>query len=573
MDSKMKRRDFLKISALAGVAVVAAACAPTATPTAAPTVAPKATAAATTAPKATAVPTTAPTAAPKATEVPKATEKPKVGFQGEIELWAEIYTPSSALTNPDPKAPKREAMAILAKEWMALHPGIKMTFFTAPTTTGWIDISLIGGTGPDMFVTAPLVLSSKYADDGKVVILNDYLELPNKYTPEETTPWKNTFKDPFLSEFSIKGNWGAIPLDLIATGVYCNVDMFKSVGIDLKKEIVPELGSPKDWATMISWCKKIKEAGYIAFYCGYFLHWWLQGVLADQLFWQLTPTFDVLNYHANVPKAFQGGVVSQEELVHQYVCKGWKAFSEPATRTMFEIHKELFQYMPVGVEGLLTYAGQDELFLTGQLAMNWGTSGRLGQYMQDARRKFEFSTFWLPPVTKATTPLAKDPPILPAGVGGYGSKNYCINHKCVKKGNVEECVDWLMFISTPAHDEMIVNEVPSYVPAQKKAKSLPEVENLFVGETRLVGGSWAGHPWKAPCYWGGGFEGLGSKYFDTFQREESLYLLGDNDLDTFMTNADAAFQVEAPDLIRAAAIQYTEKGDWDLTQWSCTPKV
>ena len=49
MDSKMKRRDFLKISALAGVAVVTAACQPTATPTAAPTVESKATAAATTA--------------------------------------------------------------------------------------------------------------------------------------------------------------------------------------------------------------------------------------------------------------------------------------------------------------------------------------------------------------------------------------------------------------------------------------------------------------------------------------------------------------------------------------------
>ena len=52
MDSKVKRRDFLKISALAGVAVVVAACQPTATPTAAPTVASKATEV----PKATAAP-------------------------------------------------------------------------------------------------------------------------------------------------------------------------------------------------------------------------------------------------------------------------------------------------------------------------------------------------------------------------------------------------------------------------------------------------------------------------------------------------------------------------------------
>ena len=241
MDSKMKRRDFLKISALASIAVVAAACTPTATPTAAPSVAPKAT----DVPKATAVPTTAPTAAPKATEIPKATEVPKVVFQGEIEFWAQTYTPTSAVNNPDPKAPKYQAMDILAKEWMASHPGTKLTFFAAPSNADWLTVSLIGGTGPDVFVNAPLSLLSQWADEGKVVVLNDYLELPNKYTPEEKTPWKNTFKDPFLSEFSIKGNWGGIPINLVATGVYCNADMFKSVGIDLKKEIVPELGSPK----------------------------------------------------------------------------------------------------------------------------------------------------------------------------------------------------------------------------------------------------------------------------------------------------------------------------------------
>src|SRR5450756_1352398 len=113
MDSKMKRRDFLKISALAGVAVVAAACQPTATPTAAPTVASKATEV----PKATAAATTAATAALKATEVPKAT-----GFQGEIQFYAQSFTPTSAVTNPDPKAPKYEALGKLAQEWEALHP-------------------------------------------------------------------------------------------------------------------------------------------------------------------------------------------------------------------------------------------------------------------------------------------------------------------------------------------------------------------------------------------------------------------------------------------------------------------
>ena len=574
METKMmKRRDFLKISALASVAVVAAACSPTATPKAAPTVAPKTTEV----PKATTAATTAATAAPKATEVPKATAGPtKAGFQGEIEFYAQNYTPTSTQANPDPKAPKYEAMAVLATEWMALHPGIKFTFFQAPAgidyTGSWLNTQLIGGTGPDMFWIW-LGTLNQYADEGKVLPLNDYLELPNKYTPDDKTAWKNTFKSPFQTSFSAKGQWGGIPLDLVSTGIYINVDMFKSVGIDVMKEIVPELGSPKDWVTLISWCKKFKEAGFYAFsMSGYILEWWLQGVLGDQLFWNLTPTFDKLNYHELTPKAFQEGLISQEELIMQYSCNNWKAFAEPATRTMFEIFKDLSQYMP---EGFVITASADtlggsaeDLYMQSKLAMYWEGSWRVGAIMKDDRRKFEFSSFWLPPLTKETTPLAKDPPILPIGVGGYGSLSYGIHRKCIAKGNVDECVDWLMYISTPKNDEMIVNEVPSFIPSNKKAKSLPEVENLFVGETRLVAG--AGHPWPPPMSW---FSYLESKYTDTFKREMTLYLLGDEDLDTFMANADAAAKDALPATVRAAAIQYSKDGSWDLTRWTCQPTV
>ncbi|OPZ71125.1 MAG: Bacterial extracellular solute-binding protein [bacterium ADurb.Bin478] len=368
--------------------------------------------------------------------------------------------------------------------------------------------------------------------------LNDYLELPNKYTPEDTTPWKMTFKSPFQTTFSSKGQWGAIPLDLVSTGVYINVDLFNSVGIDVKNEIVPELGSPKDWATLIEWCKKIKDAGYFAFsMSGYILEWWLQGVLGDQLFWNLIPDFDKLNYHELTPKMFQEGLISQEEVFMQYLCNDAKMFELEGTRTMFEIFKDLSQYMPDGfVSADTMWSAAWDLYLQGQLAMFWDGSWRVGSIMQDDRRKFEFSSFWLPPLTKDTTPLAKDPPILPIGVGGYGSLAYAIHRKCIAEGKVDACIDWLMYITTPERDETIVNEVPSFIPANKKSKSLPEVENLFVGETRLIAG--AGHYWPVPMNW---FSGEESKYTDTFKREMTLYLLGEQDLDKFMANADAAF--------------------------------
>jgi hypothetical protein len=123
-------------------------------------------------------------------------------------------------------------------------------------------------------------------------------------------------------------------------------------------------------------------------------------------------------------------------------------------------------------------------------------------------------------------------------------------------------------MTTPDHDSTIVNEVPSMIPAHKKAKSLPEVENLFVGETRLAAGGY--HPVASPYGWFGWQE---DKWGDLLRREETLYFLGEQDADTFFANLKETGEPLAKELIRKVAIQYTKEGTWDLTQWKCQPAV
>jgi ABC-type glycerol-3-phosphate transport system substrate-binding protein len=569
VDSKMKRRDFLKISALASVAVVAAACAPTATPTAAPTAASNATAAATTAPKATAAATTATTAVPKATEVPKATAAPKVAFQGKITFYASGFMPTSETQNPDPKAPKREAMKTLSTDWLALHPGVTMEFVPAPTGDyfSWLTTQLIGGTGPDIYWIW-LSSANQNADQGKAVPLDDYLELPNKYSPSDNTAWKNTFKDPFLT-FYKNNHYGGIPIDLVATGIYANVDMLKQVGIDVKAEIVPELSSPKDWATMMSWCQKLIDGGFLAMSAGAGVinQWWITGVLSDQFLYTWIDKYDLLNYHTDTPVVYQKGILSQEEVVHAVFCKGLDVYNSPEVRDMFRVIADWCKYMPPGFANA-DFGTPVELFLTGKLGMVWDGSWSVGTILQDNRRQFEFTSFWLPPVTKATSEFVSDPPHLPIGVGGYGSTTYCLNPTTIKKGDVDDCVDWLMYITTPKNDEIIVNEVPSTIPSNKQAKALPEVENLFVGETRFaVGGQ---HPISGPYSWFGWQE---DKWGDLLRREETLYFLGESTQDVFFANLKATGDTLAKEVIRQSSVQYTKAGLWDLTQWSCQPTV
>jgi raffinose/stachyose/melibiose transport system substrate-binding protein len=502
--------------------------------------------------------------------VEKEAEESAGGFQGEIEFYAQAYTPTSVLVNPDPDAPKRYAMQVLADAWNDLHPGVELKCIPAPTGDyhAWLDTQLLGGTGPDVFWKWLGSLGT-FADQGKVVPLNDYLELPNKYTPEDDTAWKNTFKNPFLDSYSPKGLWGGIPLDLVSTGIYANVDMLAEVGVDLSTEIDSELGSPTSWAVWMDWHEALKDAGYMAFCPGWHgVHeWWYWGIMTGMLCRSWADFMDVLNYFDDRPLEFQEGVVSTEEVNHAYWCMDWKPFDNPQA---LEVWRLFAEWVPYFAEGWATRDtdAQYQAWAGGEAAFWWDGSWAIANIQQDDMREFEFTSFWLPQVTKETSEFASDPPFLPIGVGGYGSLSYGINHKCIDKGNVEECVDWLMWISTPEHDEMIVNEQPSFIPSNKKAKALPEVENMFVGETRLVAGGT--HPVSNMFGWFGDSQ---QRWGDTLKRNIELFGLGEQTLDETIAEIEAQVPVMAPEFLREAAIQYSDTGSWDLTQWECQPEV
>jgi len=450
---------------------------------------------------------------------------------------------------------------------MDMHPGVTIKFMEAPTGeyTDWMNTQLVGGTGPDIFW---LWLGSLHgwADEGKTVVINDYLKLPNKYTPSDEA-WEQTFLDPFLESYSVKGNFGGVPLDLVSTGVYTNRDLLEQAGIDFDAELNAELGSPDSWAVLMEWMEKLQAIDVIPITMdGADSFAWFWRNLADQLGEVWLEELDVLNYYESTPIYKQEGFMSQEEQQHGWWCLDWNPWEREESREMYRIFYEWQKYFQtnwMGEGGTEKY----DLFATGAAAMTWDGSWQLGPLLQDDRRDFEMVSFFIPPITRDTTPVAQDPPVLPIGLGGYGSIAYGLNHMTVKRGNVEECIDWLMFITTPLHDEMIVNEVPSFVPAVVGTKALPEIENLFVGEERLQRGS---HPVRSFEYIFGYAE---SKYNDLWKRECELYFLDEQSLDVTMTNMTDICIQQAPADIRAAAIQYSEDGSWDLTQWDCQPDV
>jgi len=559
MSLNITRREMLRLMGLAAAGTAVAACSPTATP--APTAAPTA------APADTGGETEEATTAPEPTAVPEPTSEPEAtGFQGEIEFYPQAYLPASVDTNNDPGHVKRYAMDTLAEEWEDLHPGIDLVFIPAPTGeyTDWINTQLIGGTGPDIFWLWLGSLNG-WADEGKTVTINDYLELPNKYTSEDT-PWKDTFLDPFMAMISAKGLFGGVPLDLVSTGVYTNKDLLTEAGIDFDAAINPDLGSQENWEVLMDWCQTLQEYGKVPFAMSGSAPDWAWRALADQICYGWLDWMDLLNYHDATPMAKQVGFISQEEMQHAWWCMDWNPFADDAVLDMYKIYYRWNTYMQdnwTARDGANAY----ELFVTGEAAMLWDGSWQLGPLLADDRRGFEMVSFWLPPITAETSSFVQDPPILPIGAGGYGSIAYGLNHMCVQRGNVDECVDWLMYITTPENDEMIVNEVPSFVPAVVGTTALPEIQNLFIGVDRLVEG---GHPIRSLEFIFGYAE---SKYNDRWYREGELFFLDQQSLEDTMANCTDICTESADADLREAAIQYSDDGDWDLTQWTCQPEI
>lgn len=531
----ISRRDLLRLSVLGAFGGLLAACGPK--------------------------PTVTPTINPNSTPGQ---------FAGEITFYAQNYIPNSAAQGGGLGLPPREALAKLAAVWTAAHPGIKISFFQAPLSVSfetWINSQILAGGGPDIF-RAPLALLNAMADQNNVVPLNDYLARPNTYTPDVPAPWLDSFRDPFPASASPHGMFGGVPFDRTTTGIYCNRDLLTKAGINLEQELAPELGAPISWQVLLDWCKRLKAINVIPFsLAGSVLDNWLQGILTDQLLWNLTARFDVLNYHPEMPPLYQQGRVSQEEMMMQFACNGWQPFSEPGVRALYEIIKGLTPYLPVGYQNASIMSSAWEYFLEGKLALLWDGCWRMSEIVTDELRTFAWDSFWLPAVTTETTQYAQNPPIQPVDIGDFDS-SFGINHESLKRVNLEECVDWLMFITAPANAESIVNEVPTLLPAVRGAATQPDLAKLFGGAAR--GDISSVHTWLAPAYW---FGLDTSKYTDTFQREMMIYLLDEESLDDFMLHADAAAHESVSDIVVRNAQQYSAGGPWDLTRWPCQPKV
>lgn len=385
-----------------------------------------------------------------------------------IRMVAGQYTPTADMVRSAINRYPHNAIRRIADEWEKLHPGYRIEFKDVPIGPNyieWISAQCAAKTEPEIvfFFAGGQIL----AENGWAIPLDEYFERRNRYVPGNKR-WRDLFYDAVFAPqwaFLNDGKFYQVAVDIFETVIYCNMNIFRKAGL-VEGDGRPH--QPSDWEDFFLMQEKIAEAGYTPFWSPAIWSWWPTGILGDMLYGR-----DVLE---RVDVLKRNGVVESDE-INRAILKGIFSVYDPRYEAYMTIMKRWSQYWPKGFD-LTEQAGHIDPFMLGRLGMNWSSVWGIVSILDDPMRDFEIATIYFPRLTTATTPLATGAP--PPAVGSPGT-TYYITDAAVRNGLVEQCVDWLMFLTTPRNIELLTQEKTNvkFPPAVRGVRVDPVLEPLM----------------------------------------------------------------------------------------------
>ncbi len=330
---------------------------------------------------------------------------------------------------------------------------------------------------------------------------------------------------------------------LVTTGVYYNKVITQKVGLRLP---------PRTWAEFMSDLQRVKSAGYLAFGgdAGMTSSWWPYGMFVPQFLTQDVKKYATLTYQPD----YIPGVMTTEDWARAVIKLGYRPSEDPGMQEAFRAWKDWAQYWNPGWASA-NQGNPVSLFENGKLAFLWEGSWEVPVF-KAANLGFSYGSFWYPPVTRATSTAAPNPPVTPTGVGGYCC-GFALPSALRSSPKLPLVVDFLRFITTPRNDAAIVDEHPTDVPAIRGAEGDPAISSLFVGETTK-----ARTRGQLPIYAGGPITDVPTQIAD-----EQQYLLGAITEREFLTRLDDLFVAGAKAAVAQNDKTKSKTGTWALSKW------
>jgi len=353
--------------------------------------------------------------------------------------------------------PVQEARNV-ADEWEKLHPGCRIKYqlmINTGTTEGeWLKTQLIGKIAPEI-VTMNTEVAWQAIDKDWFIPLDDFLERPNPYIPGNEH-WADSFSNQALtnSKRAPNGKLYCITLDTVETGWYYNMTLLRSLGITKK---------PETWEEMKQTFKVIQDAKITPMTTQWNLASdWGQDIVFEMLYHDIMPMLDPIPSRDDV-KDYQVHFLDPQEGGFLFT-KGFFSSRDPRWREMNCIVKDWRQYWAKE----LKFTDPVRLFLTGRLAVLWDGTWTIRRLAKDPYIDFEWDIGYVPSITPETSRFGSGTPA--TLIGGAGMQLH-ITNSAVYNNCLEECVDFLMYLSAPHNIERIANEALLFMPNIKGAKT------------------------------------------------------------------------------------------------------
>jgi len=345
----------------------------------------------------------------------------------------------------------------VADEWEKLHPGRRIKYqlmINTGTTEGeWLKTQLIGGIAPEI-VTMNTEVAWQAIDKDWFIPLDEYLERPNPYIPGNQR-WIDSFSNRalFNSKRAPNGKLYCITLDTVETGWFYNMTLLRRLGIT-------EL--PETWEEMEAVFRVIQDAKVTPMTSQWNLASdWGQDIVFEMVYHDLLPRLDPIPSPPDI-KDYQAYFLDPQEGGFLFT-KGFFSSRDPRWREVHRIMKDWRQYWARE----LKFTDPLRLFLTGRLAVLWDGSWTIRRLAKDPYVDFEWTVGYVPSLTPESCRFASGSP---ATLIGGAAMQVHITNSARLNGLLDDCVDFLMFISAPQHIQRIANEALLFMPNVQGAK-------------------------------------------------------------------------------------------------------
>jgi raffinose/stachyose/melibiose transport system substrate-binding protein len=421
-----------------------------------------------------------------------------------------------------------------------VYPDVQIEFRNVPSSQReWLVTQLSSGEAPDII---GLNVEEVWPDvhKGWYLALDPYLERPNPFIPAGQ-PGSKQWWDQFVYQAISRGKAGpdgknyCVCLDMVETGIFYNKTKFRELGIDV----------PKDWAEFMRIQQVIKDAGYIPFLTvsGTHMEWGVDQIF-DQLYYGILPGIDLVKDPAR--EAYLQGYLDADEICFLYR-KGFFTPRDPRWREVFRIMKAWRPYWNRDIGDTTT--DRFRAFFSQRGLMMWDASWSVYRFSNDPDMRFEWDVFYLPPITKATSPFASG--VKQCVIGGACAQFAVTNSAFKDTGDpatserLKRVMAFLQFLFTPQQADRVINEAPMLLPNVKGVEPDPSLHRF----AEFLKRRYTTTKWTAT---------FDQEFYNILRRMLNLYLNDGIDEDGFLAWMDRALGTATTRMAQRVGIDFAK---------------